>query len=161
MIFLQIADQLATSRPGVLDYDAIGEDGLLEQAAQGALEQAGKASGADLTIVVTDDEQIQDLNRQFLGIDAPTDVLSFPSDEPDPDSGAIYLGDVILSFPRALAQAGAGGHSVRDELQLLVVHGVLHLLGYDHAEDADKAEMWALQAEILKQLGCAITGPAG
>jgi probable rRNA maturation factor len=107
----------------------------------------------DLSIVLTDDAQLQQLNREYLGIDAPTDVLSFPSTETDPESGAAYLGDILISVPRAREQAGAAGHPVEAEVQLLVVHAVLHLLGHDHAEAEDKSRMWAAQAAILESIG--------
>jgi probable rRNA maturation factor len=92
------------------------------------------------------------LNRQYLGVDAPTDVLSFPVGEVDPESEALYLGDILISYPQALAQAEAAGHPVQAELQLLVVHGTLHLLGYDHAEEDEKTLMWKAQDEILARL---------
>ncbi|MGH2523455.1 MAG: rRNA maturation RNase YbeY, partial [Anaerolineales bacterium] len=95
-----------------------------------------------------------------LGHDYPTDVLSFPSEETDPETGMRYFGDIAISFPHAHAQAAAGGHPVAAELQLLVVHGVLHLLGHDHAKRAEKARMWAAQAEILKKLKAPISGPS-
>jgi probable rRNA maturation factor len=88
-----------------------------------------------------------------LGQNTATDVLAFPSEESDPDSGARYLGDVLISIPRAAEQAAVAGHSLEAEAQLLVVHGVLHLLGHDHTVAADKARMWAAQAEILGELG--------
>jgi len=125
---------------------------LLERAARAVLDLSG-VPDADLTLVLTGDPQIQTLNRDFLGIDAPTDVLSFPADEPDPETGRRYLGDVIVSLPRATEQAGERGHTVEAEVQLLVVHGVLHLLGHDHAGADDKARMWAIQAEALDRLG--------
>jgi probable rRNA maturation factor len=125
---------------------------LLERAARAVLDLSG-ALDADLTLVLTGDSQIQALNRDFLGKDAPTDVLSFPADEPDPQTGRRYLGDVLVSLPRATEQAGERGHSVEAEVQLLVVHGVLHLLGHDHAEAGEKASMWAAQAEVLNRLG--------
>jgi probable rRNA maturation factor len=93
------------------------------------------------------------LNRSYLGIDAPTDVLAFPASELDPETGRRYLGDVLLSLPRAERQAKDAGHGLEAELQLLVVHGVLHLLGYDHASPDEKARMWAAQAEVLGRLG--------
>ena len=124
---------------------------LLEQAASAALTH--QSADGSLTIVLTDDEQLHRLNRDFLGIDAPTDVLSFPASETDPETGAAYLGDILLSVPRADAQAQAAGHSLVDEARLLVVHGVLHLLGHDHAEADEKAKMWKAQAEILEGLG--------
>lgn len=125
---------------------------LFEQAAQRALEHQARAAQTDLTIVLSDDAHLQALNRDYLGIDAPTDVLSFPSGEVDPDSGNVYLGDVIISYPRAIVQAQTAGHPVEAELKLLVVHGVLHLIGHDHAEEAEKAVMWAAQDEILASL---------
>ena len=82
-----------------------------------------------------------------------TDVLSFPSDEVDPETGSQYLGDIIISIPRAAQQAQVGGHSLEAEVQLLVVHGTLHLLGHDHAEAEEKARMWAAQAEVMGRLG--------
>jgi probable rRNA maturation factor len=108
---------------------------------------------ADMTIVLTDDEQLQELNRDYLGIDAPTDVLSFPAAEADPETGVPYLGDILISIPRARQQAESAGHSVEAEVQLLVVHGTLHLLGHDHAEAKEKARMWKAQAEVMSKLG--------
>lgn len=126
---------------------------FLENTAQEVLRHQHASEDADVTLMLTGDEQIQELNRQFLEIDEPTDVLSFPADFIDPDNQHTYLGDVVVSLPRAGAQALAGGHPVEDELKLLVVHGMLHLLGYDHAEPAGKDEMWAAQKDILESLG--------
>lgn len=125
---------------------------LLEEAARATLELSA-APDADLTLLLTGDEEIRALNRDFLAIDAPTDVLSFPADEPDPETGRRYLGDVVISLPRAAEQAAARGHAVQAEVQLLVVHGVLHLLGHDHADENDKARMWTAQAKALEALG--------
>jgi probable rRNA maturation factor len=125
---------------------------LVELAARATLDLSG-APDADLTLVLTGDERIRALNRDFLHLDAPTDVLSFPADEPDPETGRRYLGDVVLSVPRAMVQAGVGGHPLEAEVQLLVVHGILHLLGHDHSEAEEKTRMWAAQAEILERLG--------
>ena len=108
---------------------------------------------ADMTIVLTDDAQLHELNREFLGVDSPTDVLSFPASESDPETGTPYLGDILISIPRAAQQAQAAGHSVEAEVQLLVVHGTLHLMGYDHAEAEEKDLMWSAQAEVLARLG--------
>lgn len=128
---------------------------LLEQAAEAALQHQTGSLDRDLSVVIEEDARLHELNNTFLGIDAPTDVLSFPAeeDEPDPETGQVYLGDVIISYPRALEQSAAAGHSVQDELRLLVVHGVLHLLGHDHAEPDEKAAMWSAQSEILNNLG--------
>ena len=136
---------------------------LLERAAQAALENQSKPLDSELTIVLTDDAHIQELNRDYLGIDAPTDVLSFPASETDgaeidgseidPETGSPYLGDIIISLPYAAKSAAQAGHPLEAEVQLLVVHGVLHLLGHDHARAREKAKMWKAQAEILESLG--------
>jgi probable rRNA maturation factor len=123
----------------------------LERAAQTAL--AYQSAEGDLTIVLTDDAQLRELNRKYLGIDAPTDVLSFPASETDPETARRYLGDILISIPRAEAQARTAGHALEVEIQLLVVHGSLHLLGHDHAGDEEKAQMWKAQAEVLERLG--------
>ena len=125
---------------------------LLKHAARVTLEQQS-ASDDDITIVLTDDDQLHELNQEYLGVDAPTDVLSFPASESDPETGARYLGDILISVQRAAQQAQAGGHALEAEVQLLVVHGTLHLLGHDHAEAEEKARMWAAQTEVLKRLG--------
>ena len=126
---------------------------LLERAAQAALEHESQTSESELTIVLTDDARLHQLNREYLGVDAPTDVLSFPASETDPETGARYIGDILISVPRAQAQADAAGHPLASEVQLLVVQGVLHLLGHDHAEAEEKARMWRAQSEILEHLG--------
>ncbi|MBI4731402.1 MAG: rRNA maturation RNase YbeY [Chloroflexi bacterium] len=130
-------------------------DALLEEAARATLNLSA-APESDLTLVLTNDEAIRALNRDFLGTDAPTDVLSFPADEADPETGRRYLGDVVISLPRATEQAAARGHAVEAEVQLLVVHGVLHLIGHDHAEADEKTRMWAAQANVLDKLGVKI-----
>src|SRR5215208_5078185 len=126
---------------------------LLERAANTALEQQAQSLDPELSIILTDDARLHELNLNYLGVDAPTDVLSFPASETDPETGAHYIGDILISIPRAQTQADAAGHSLEAEVQLLVVHGVLHLIGHDHAEAEDKARMWKAQTEILKQLG--------
>jgi probable rRNA maturation factor len=122
---------------------------LLEKAAKTSLERLGKAD-CEFTIAVSGDQQIRKLNKKFRQHDEPTDVLSFPSGIND-QSG--YLGDIVISHPRAKAQAKSAGHPVGDEMQLLVVHGLLHLLGYDHDKPAKKRTMWAVQDSILRELG--------
>ena len=126
---------------------------VLEKTALATLRHQSHDLAAELSVVIDSDEKLRQLNREFLGIDAPTDVLSFPSEEFDPDEQADYIGDIIISYPRALTQAQSAGHPVEYEIQLLVVHGVLHLLGHDHAEPAGKTQMWQAQAEILSSLG--------
>ena len=104
----------------------------------------------ELSIVIEDDNKLKELNQRYLGIDAVTDVLSFSLNEKDPENDRLYLGDVIISFPRAQEQSLQAGHSVMDELNLLTVHGVLHLLGYDHIEPEAKTTMWKVQNDILE-----------
>jgi probable rRNA maturation factor len=131
---------------------------LLERAARAALTNQQQSPDADLSIVLTGDARLRELNRDYLGVDAPTDVLSFPASESDgsetdPETGSPYLGDILISIPRARAQAKSAGHALESEVQLLAVHGVLHLLGHDHAEAKGKKRMWKAQGEILESLG--------
>ena len=126
---------------------------LLERAAQTALKSQAARQDVSLSILLTDDTQIQELNSEYRGIDAPTDVLSFEVNERDPETGFLYLGEIIISTPYATRQALKNGHSLEAETQLLVVHGVLHLLGHDHAEPEEKSRMWDVQAKILTSLG--------
>lgn len=125
---------------------------LLEKTAEVILEELSEEKKAEITIAIEDDEQLRSLNQKFLGNDAPTDVLSFPSDEVDPDTGNHYLGDIIISLPRAIQQAQIAGHPVENEMQLLVIHGILHLLGYDHTTQEMKSVMWAVQQRFLFSL---------
>ncbi len=143
MIYLEKIDDL---NPDIADE-------LVKKAASAALKHQSAPVEADLTIVLSDDEQLHELNLQWMGVDGPTDVLSFPSDEIDPETGNRYLGDILISVQRAAAQAQIPGHPVESEVQLLIVHGVLHLMGHDHAEPEEKARMWKAQTEILTQLG--------
>ena len=114
-------------------------------------------SEVELSLLITDDETVRDLNKQYRGLDESTDVLSFADDAPDESfvNGAgepPYLGDVILSYPRAQEQAVEQGHGVEHELRLLIVHGVLHLLGYGHATPEGETAMWSRQDIILRAL---------
>ena len=129
------------------------ETALLKRAARLTLDHESAPVDADMTIVLTDDAQLHELNREYLGVDAPTDVLSFPASETDPETGVAYLGDILISIPRATQQAQAAGHPVAAEVQLLVIHGTLHLLGHDHAEAEEKARMWKAQGEVMSRLG--------
>ncbi len=134
-------------------YQSRIETLVLENAAQVALHHQSVADNAALSIVITDDQHLHQLNKQFRHVDAPTDVLSFPAGHVDPENGTLYLGDILISFLRAESQASAADHSIMEELQLLVVHGILHLLGHDHAAVDEKETMWLAQAEILEHLG--------
>ena len=107
------------------------------------------------TILLSDDQRIQALNRDYRNFDKPTDVLSFPGGDPLPGipESERYLGDIIISVPTASRQAQASGNSLDGELCLLVIHGILHLLGYDHESSSEKETMWHKQEEILLSLG--------
>jgi probable rRNA maturation factor len=129
---------------------------LLHLAAQKTLGHQSITFQDQLSILLTNDNALQVLNHQHLEKDYPTDVLAFPSAEIDPENGAAYLGDVIISIEQAEVQAGRAGHTLEAELQLLVVHGVLHLLGYDHAGHAEQIAMWQAQSEILNVLNVEI-----
>jgi probable rRNA maturation factor len=128
----------------------------LEFIARAVLEAEQRASPTQLSLVLTSDERLCELNRKFSDVDSATDVLAFSAQEgPEfvlPGELIPYLGDVIVSYPTAVAQAHEHGQSVEDELSLLVVHGCLHLLGYDHATDEQQHEMWARQERILQTL---------
>lgn len=119
---------------------------------------------SEVVVIISDDAALADLNRRFLGISGPTDVLSFPDDTRGPFSGGTvgfprYLGDIVISLERAQAQADAAGGTLQEELQLLTVHGVLHLLGYDHADEQGKEQMWNAQSDILRLLDVDIPLP--
>ena len=134
----------------------------LREAATWVLADQNTAPGTGLSIVITDDASVQALNKQFRAVDAPTDVLSFPADPVPPEiagEDSPYLGDLVLALPYIQRQAEAEGHALVDELVLAVVHGTLHLLGYDHADTATQNAMWTVQARALAALGVAITVP--
>ena len=152
--------------------DLVDAENLMAAAAA-VLRQAGKPS-AGLTIVITDDEYVRTLNRDYRGVDAPTDVLSFasePDDAPEafldeehaPPTLALppelveemedYLGDIIIAYPYTVKQAAHYQNSVAAELRLLTIHGTLHLLGYDHATPQEEAAMWAAQDAALVLFG--------
>ncbi len=124
----------------------------LDAAVRAALAYEGAAG--TVAVLVTNDEGIRRMNRDFRGVDRPTDVLSFPSleGESTPADGD-FLGDIALSLERAAAQALEYGHSLKRELSFLAVHGALHLLGYDHADDAGRCEMFKIQDQILDKMG--------
>ena len=129
---------------------------------QRALELAGEIYGvenSEVSVTLTNDQRIHELNLQYRGIDRPTDVLSFAfrdSDEPEIFSDADQpeiLGDIIISIDRAKSQAEEFGHSIRREIVFLTVHGILHLLGYDHMEETDRLEMESEQKFMMERLG--------
>jgi probable rRNA maturation factor len=118
------------------------------------LKAEGVTPPAEVGLVITDDETLRDLNHRYRGLDAPTDVLSFghePADFVTPPNGVRRLGEVILSYPTAERQAQEAGRSVQEETAHLVVHALLHLLGYDHEDSGDERHMRAREEELLRQ----------
>ena len=121
---------------------------------------------AEVSVVVTGDERVHELNRAYRGVDRPTDVLSFPLFEAEELQGVlslggdlpVALGDIVISIEKAAAQGEEYGHGIRRELAFLAVHGLLHLLGYDHETDAQRAEMRAREEQVLSSLGLARDG---
>ena len=103
----------------------------------------------DITLRLIDDDEMHQLNQTFRGEDKTTDVLSFNQDIQDPETGRFYLGDILISVPKAAIQAEEHAHSLEDEITLLSIHGTLHLLGYDHYTEEEKAIMWPLQDKIF------------
>lgn len=133
------------------------EDGrILENSVKTVLEKEKQFLEVDLSIVIENDDAVKELNKQYRGINTPTDVLSFEANEIDPETGVKYLGDIIISLDQAKLQAEKSNHSLIAELQLLAVHGALHLLGHDHVAVEGKRIMWALQKEILTSLGAGL-----
>lgn len=128
---------------------------VVRRAVEAALEAEGEEA-AEVSVLLGDDATVQALNRDYRGIDRPTDVLSFAQREgEDLPGGEVspVLGDIVISLDRARAQAGEYGHSLERELGFLAVHGVLHLLGWDHADPEAEARMMARTEAILAPLG--------
>jgi probable rRNA maturation factor len=136
---------------------------LLERCLQAAAEREGVSGEVVVTLV--DNERIHQLNREYRGVDRPTDVLSFAMNESGEGEMDIYmdeddfetypnmLGDIVISLPKAQEQAAEYGHSLERELGFLAVHGFLHLLGYDHGTEEEEKEMFSRQEEILQKIG--------
>jgi probable rRNA maturation factor len=146
---MDISLQIAPSFQNEVDPD------LIEQSLKSTLRTVRQVETGTISVVITDRDAIRQLNRQYRGVDAPTDVLSFENaPDPDfPDDDPDHLGDIIIAYPVAAAQALAAGHQPQEEVALLVVHGALHLLGFDHDTSDTKEEMWAVQRHILSELG--------
>ena len=149
---IQIEDQFA---------DAV-DPSLIERAVAAALAAESVAGAIELGVLVTDDAELHRLNRDYRGVDAPTDVLSFAGEEEAEDAPGFvrppdaprYLGDLAISYERVVAQAQEYGHSRERELAFLTVHGVLHLLGYDHERGPeDEAAMRAREEAVMGAIG--------
>ncbi|MBR6766249.1 MAG: rRNA maturation RNase YbeY [Clostridia bacterium] len=114
----------------------------------------------EVTVTLTDDDTIHEINREHRGVDSATDVLSFPlwnrreGEAPfvNPETDNVMLGDIIISIPHVKAQAEEYGHSERREAAYLCIHGILHLLGYDHMTEEDKKEMRFMEEKLLKEM---------
>ena len=133
--------------------------------ARHALDEMGVNPLAELSILLVDTDYMAELNHRWMGGDGPTDVLAFPMDElrpglidEEPEEGV--LGDLILAPSVAERQGEGSGHGLVAELELLTTHGILHLLGYDHAEPDEHREMFTLQADLLREFGSRATAPS-
>lgn len=118
----------------------------------------GVQEPVEVSLVLTSDQEIQELNRTYRGIDRPTDVLSFPQEEGEgewvaPPNGVRNLGDIVISYRRAEEQAEEYQHSLQRELGYLIAHGVLHLLGYDHETEAERQDMRQREEHALAAAG--------
>jgi probable rRNA maturation factor len=131
--------------------------GIAEQ----VLTALGVGSDVELSLFIASGERVRQLNRDYLGRDEPTDVLAFSAREevgghppfvPPPD-GVLHLGEVIIAYPQAVAQAEEYKHSVKSELLTLIVHGVLHLLGYEHNTPELELKMRAREKEVMSHVG--------
>ena len=114
-----------------------------------ALRREGATGTWSVAVVLTDDARLRALHRDFMGLDAPTDVMTFPLDGTDPGAEATQGGDVVVSVERAAEQAVEFGQAPAAEVRFLVVHGLLHLCGWDDTTDADRSRMLSRQAELL------------
>lgn len=136
-------------------------EALLATAVRTTLLHEKAQSPLELTLLLTGDTQIRQMNWEYREEDRPTDVLSFSAGPSAP--GIVeeipYLGDIAISVPYAARQAVEAGHDLRGELQLLAVHGVLHLMGHDHDTEEEKGRMWQAQTAVLAQLNLAHITP--
>lgn len=162
----------------ILDIALSDETGRLEQKHLTLMEELIVASGKELkladnielSVTIVDNQSIKEINRDYRSIDEPTDVISFALEDNDDEDFAVFfegdfasddillprlLGDIFISIDRTEEQAEEYGHSFERELGFLVVHGFLHLNGYDHQTEADEHEMFSLQEKILKENGLA------
>ena len=124
-------------------------EALAEQAARAALDAVDADGEGEIVVLLTNDAEVQALNARFRAKDAPTNVLSFPA----PETAVGSLGDIALALGVCTREAGEQGKALAFHLQHLVAHGVLHLLGYDHEEDAEAEAMEALERAVMARLG--------
>jgi probable rRNA maturation factor len=153
------SDYLITVQVEERYEDRVDADAL-HRLAIGVLEAEGKRGPLELGIVVTTDDEVHSLNRQYLGHDYKTDVISFGMEDEmgdeveflTPEERPEYLGDVVISYDRAAEQAPDYGHTTEREVAVLMVHGLLHLLGYDDTDEESRARMHARQNDLVKLL---------
>ena len=132
---------------------------LIEMCTRAALDEEGIEDDAQVSVTLVDNDAIREINRDHRDIDRATDVLSFPlgdedSFDTDPETGAILLGDIVISLERAQEQAREFGHSFRREVAFLITHSLFHLLGYDHVDsEEDEKLMFGKQDKVLEKLG--------
>ena len=130
----------------------------LRNVARTALQRERLGQPAEVGVLLTTEEEVRRLNRKYRGMEDSTDVLSFSMEEGDemfnaPPDGVRWLGEVVVSYPQAVRQAAEYGHSIEREVAFLTVHGILHLLGYDHEGPEEEAAMMARQEETLTSVG--------
>jgi probable rRNA maturation factor len=124
----------------------------IRRAIRRTLEQQPRREACSISVLLAGEETLGLLNARYRGVDRPTDVLSFDSHTVDPETGVVHLGEIAISLPRAAVQARSRRAPLEREVQLLAVHGTLHLLGHDHDVPSRKKRMWAAQRKILKEL---------
>jgi probable rRNA maturation factor len=144
------------------DMDINIDHDMLRQAAEKVLIEENAPQNAEISLLITNQDRIQELNREYRGKDQPTDVLSFSmssgqSGERDddfivPPDGLKHLGEIIISYPQAELQAKESKHSIQREMAALIVHGALHILGYDHEIEEKAPAMQAKELKILSEL---------
>ena len=140
-------------------WEAAGVEAIAERAARAALAAAGRDPARhEIALLLGDDARIAALNAGFRGKAAPTNVLSWPAFDlgvPDPEAEPLFLGDLALAYETCAREAAAAGIALADHAAHLVVHGVLHLLGHDHEDDAEAEAMEALETNVLASMGIA------
>ena len=160
---MDVKIMLSRSRPGLGHNEARR---LIQRAISAALREEKVPDDCEVSVLLTDNEGIHELNRDYRGVDRPTDVLSFPANElspgefdadlceRDPETGRVFLGDMAISLEKCEAQAEEFGHSFERELMYLTVHSTLHLLGYAHVDEAEmKRQMRGREDAIMSRLG--------
>ena len=160
---MDVKVMLSRTRPGLGHNEARR---LIQRAIRAALREEQVGEACEVSVLLTDNEGIHELNRDYRGVDRPTDVLSFPANELSPgqfdaalceedaETGRLFLGDMAISLEKCEAQAAEYGHSFERELMYLTVHSTLHLLGYDHVDEAEmKRQMRGREDIIMSRLG--------